>query len=74
MLNNVDSKIIELLFGKNFSNLLNNIFPVNLKKEDEKFGLDILFDKCYECFNKEKIPLQILSNLKNGEEKKVRKY
>lgn len=74
MFNNVDSKIIELLFGKNFSNLLNNIFPVNLKKEkkeDEEFGLDILFDKCYECFNKEKIPHQILSNLKNGDEKTI---
>ena len=53
---------------------MNHFFPVNLKKEkkeDEEFGLDILFDKCYECFNKEKIPLQILSNLKNGDEKKV---
>ena len=41
-----------------------NIFPVNSKKErkdDEKFGLDILFDKCYEIFKSEIIPYDIVS-------------
>ena len=66
---------ITRLFGNNFCDLAENyIFPINCKKEkknDEEFGLDRLFLKSYEIFEKEKIPIDILVSLKNGSEEKV---
>ena len=74
MFKDVDKKIINKLFGDNYCDLMKYIFPVNSKKEkkeDEEFGLDTLFEKCYELFKDEKIPYEILSELEKGEEKHI---
>ena len=66
---------ITRLFGNNFCDLAENyIFPINCKKEkknDEEFGLDRLFLKAYEIFEKEKIPLDIIESLESGSEEKI---
>ena len=74
MFKGIDKKVNDKLFGDNFCNLMDCIFPVNSKKEkkeDEEFGLDTLFEKCYSLFKNEKIPYHILSELENGEEKQI---
>ena len=74
MFNDVDKAIVNNLFGDNYCDLMKYIFPVNSKKEkkdDEEFGLDILFAKCYDLFRKEKIPCEVLLELENGEEKHI---
>ena len=74
MFQDVDKTIINNLFGENYCDLMKYIFPVNSKKEkkdDEEFGLDILFGKCYDLFKKEKIPKEVLLELENGEEKHI---
>ena len=74
MFNDVDKAIVNNLFGDNYCDLMKYIFPVNSKKEkkdDEEFGLDILFAKCYDLFRKEKIPYEVLLELENGEEKHI---
>lgn len=74
MFKDVDKNIVNKLFGENFSDLMMSIFPINSKKErkdDEEFGLDILFEKCYDNFKNEIIPFQILFELENGEEKHI---
>ena len=74
MFKDVDKKIINKLFGDNYCDLMKYIFPVNSKKEkkeDEEFGLDTLFEKCYELFKDEKIPYEILLELEKGEEKHI---
>ena len=71
----VNKDEITRLFGNNFCDLENNyIFSVNCKKEkenEEEFGIDCLFLKAYEIFKKEIIPLDLIINLKNGNEKKI---
>ena len=74
MFNGVKKEITNKLFGENFCDLGKIVFPVNSKKErknDEEFGLDILFDKCYEIFKSEIIPYDIVSELEKGEEKHI---
>ena len=74
MFREVDKKVTDKLFGENYCHLMDCIFPVNSKKEkkeDEEFGLDTLFEKCYELFKNEKIPYDILLELENGEEKHI---
>jgi small GTP-binding protein len=71
----VNKEEIIRLFGNNFCDLEKNyIFSVNCKKEkenEEEFGIDCLFLKAYEIFKKEIIPLDLIINLKNGNEKKI---
>ena len=74
MFKDTPKEITYKLFGENYCDLLNCIFPVNSKKEnnkDEEFGLDTLFEKCYELFRNEKIPYEILLELEKGEEKHI---
>ncbi len=71
----VKKEEISRLFGDNYCDLEKNyIFPVNCKKDkedEEEFGLDRLFLKAYQIFEKELIPLDIIMKLKNGKEEKV---
>ena len=74
MFKDVNKKIISKLFGDNFCDLMKSIFPINSKKErkeDEEFGLDTLFEKCYDTFKNEAIPYDVLSELESGEEKHI---
>ena len=74
MFKGIDKNVNDKLFDDNFRNLMDCIFPVNSKKEkkeDEEFGLDTLFEKCYKLFKNEKIPYHILSELENGEEMQI---
>ena len=74
MFKDVDKKTIDKLFGNDFEDLMKSIFPINSKKEkkeDEEFGLDTLFEKCYDIFKDEEIPLSVLLELENGEEKHI---
>ena len=74
MFKEVDKNIINNLFGDNYCNLMEYIFPINSKKErkeDEEFELDTLFEKCYELFKNEKIPYNILSELEQGKDKNI---
>ncbi len=74
MFKDTKEEITLQLFGKDYCDLMKCIFPINSKKEkkgDEEFGLDILFEKCYEIFKKEEIPYEILLELENGEEKHI---
>ena len=75
MCKDVKKEEITRLFGNNYCDLEKNyIFPINCKKEkknDEEFGLDRLFLKAYEIFEKEKIPLDILGSLESGSEEKI---
>ena len=74
MFKDVNTNIINKLFGEQFCDLMKSVFPVNSKKEkkdDEEFGLDTLFDKCYETFKNERIPYEILLELEKGEEKHI---
>ena len=75
MCKDVKKDEITRLFGNNYCDLEKNyIFPINCKKEkknDEEFGLDRLFLKAYEIFEKEKIPLDIIESLESGSEEKI---
>ena len=71
----VNKEEITRLFGKNFCDLENNyIFPINCKKElenEKEFGLDRLFLKAYDILKGEKISLDIILGLKNGNKEKI---
>ena len=74
MFKEVNKDIITKLFGENFCDLMKSIIPINSKKEkkdNEEFGLDTLFEKCYDLFKNEKIPYDILLELEKGEEKHI---